>query len=390
MSTSSITQSLSQVPQALLDLEVKERSNVFAWRGQFSPELVEVLLKTYAREGDIVFDPFAGVGTTLLEAAKQGMRSRGTELNPSAFLMAQSVEWVRYSPKQRESFISVANELMGKALFDQSGASPFAEVNIKEQARKLASLARESALDSEVKQILANTLIRAMGNDSDFRKAFRQHCQILRSLPVLSTSHRMFHADARATPLTPESVDLVLTSPPYINVFNYHENNRQAMEMLGWDILSIAQAELGSNRKNRGNRFLTVIQYCLDMQAVLVELKRVLKRTGKILFIVGRESMVRGVPFQNGELVASLAEISGFRVTLRQDRKFLNRFGQNIIEDILYLEQSNTDTLGDARRVAITMLSEKAKLQLQDGVRFDLEEAIRNAVNVLPSPLYGR
>jgi hypothetical protein len=389
MSTSSITQSISPVPQALLDLEVKERSNVFAWRGQFSPELVEVLLRTYAREGDIVFDPFAGVGTTLLEAAKQQMRSRGTELNPSAFLMAQSVEWVRFPLSERERFISAANDLMGKALFDQSGTSPFTEVNIQEQAHKLASLARDHALDSEVKQILANTLIRAMGNDSNFPKAFRQHCQILRRLPVLSTSHRMFHADARTTPLTPESIDLVLTSPPYINVFNYHENNRPAMEMLGWDILSVAKAELGSNRKNRGNRFLTVIQYCLDMQAVLVELKRVLKRTGKALFIVGRESMVRGVPFQNGELVASLAEISGFRVTLRQNRRFLNRFGQSIVEDILHMEQSDTDTLGDARRVAITMLSEKAKRQLPDGVRFDLEEAIRNAAAVLPSPLYG-
>ena len=140
MSTSVVAQSLSPVPQALLDLDVKERSNVFPWRGQFSPELVEILLKVYAKEGDVVFDPFAGVGTTLLEAAKQGMRSRGTELNPSAFLMAQSVEWVRYCMRERDRFISIATELMEEVLFDQSEKSPFAEINIQEQAHKLASL----------------------------------------------------------------------------------------------------------------------------------------------------------------------------------------------------------------------------------------------------------
>ena len=360
------------------------------WRGQFSPELVEILLKVYAKEGDVVFDPFAGVGTTLLEAAKQGMRSRGTELNPSAFLMAQSVEWVRYCMRERDRFISIATELMEEVLFDQSEKSPFAEINIQEQAHKLASLARDSELDLEVKHILANTLMRALGNGSNFPKALRQHCQILRNLPVLSTSHRMFHADARNTPLTPESVDLVLTSPPYINVFNYHENNRPAMEMLGWDILSVARAELGSNRKNRGNRFLTVIQYCLDMQDVMVELRRVLKKTGKALFIVGRESMVRGIPFENGDLVASLAEISGFRIILRQNRQFLNRFGQSIVEDILYLEQSENDVLGDPRKVALTMLSEKAKRQLTEEVRYDIEMAIRNVGIVTPSPIYGR
>ncbi len=56
-------------------------------------------------------------------------------------------------------------------------------------------------------------------------------------------------------------IDFVITSPPYINVFNYHQNYRQSAEILGWDLLKIAKSEIGSNRANRGNRFYTIIQF---------------------------------------------------------------------------------------------------------------------------------
>ncbi|MEP9412025.1 MAG: hypothetical protein HRF42_11640 [Candidatus Brocadia sp.] len=52
-----------------------------------------------------------------------------------------------------------------------------------------------------------------------------------------------------------DSADLIITIPPYINVFNYHRNYRSIMDILGFDILKVAASEIGSNRKNRGNRF---------------------------------------------------------------------------------------------------------------------------------------
>jgi hypothetical protein len=67
--------------------------------------------------------------------------------------------------------------------------------------------------------------------------------------------------------------ELIVTSPPYINVFNYHQNHRAILELLGFDLAATSAAsELGSNRKNRGNRFRTVIQYALDMEAALESL----------------------------------------------------------------------------------------------------------------------
>ncbi len=93
-------------------------------------------------------------------------------------------------------------------------------------------------------------------------------------------------ADARALPLESCSADLILTSPPYINVHNYHQKFRRSAEALDCDILAIARCEIGSNRRNRGNRFLTVIQYALDMTLALREMVRVAKADARL--ILGR------------------------------------------------------------------------------------------------------
>ena len=203
----------------------------------------------------------------------------------------------------------------------------------------------------------------------------------------------VFQADARATPLGPATVDLVITSPPYINVFNYHQNCRQAMERMGWDLLGVARSEFGANRKHRGNRFLTVIQYCLDMAMALTEIKRVLKPTGRAIVVMGRESCVRGVSFRNGRLVGAVAVATGFRLVTRQERKFTNKFGDVIYEDILHLmiDPSKTGKVlcGEPRGLAVHFLEGALHCCAKGDAASDVREAIAAAERVKPSPLFN-
>jgi hypothetical protein len=97
--------------------------------------------------------------------------------------------------------------------------------------------------------------------------------------------------DARDLPVPEASVDAVIASPPYINVFNYHQNYRPATELLGWRPLEAARSEIGANRKHRANRFLTVIQYCLDMWACLKELSRVMRADSPLVLFLGELRM---------------------------------------------------------------------------------------------------
>ena len=65
------------IPQDRLNIDNKQRSNLFPWNGQFSPQLVEVLLRTYAPPAGFVVDPFLGSGTVLHEAGRLGHRAFG-------------------------------------------------------------------------------------------------------------------------------------------------------------------------------------------------------------------------------------------------------------------------------------------------------------------------
>lgn len=55
----------------------------------FTPELVEAFLDEYTKPGDVVFDPFAGFGTTLVVAERMGRRPLGVEI------LAERAELVR-------------------------------------------------------------------------------------------------------------------------------------------------------------------------------------------------------------------------------------------------------------------------------------------------------
>lgn len=57
---------------------------------RYSESLVEYFLEHYTQPGDVVFDPFAGFGTTLIVAERMGRISFGVELNQDRVNFARS------------------------------------------------------------------------------------------------------------------------------------------------------------------------------------------------------------------------------------------------------------------------------------------------------------
>ncbi|WP_199766261.1 hypothetical protein [Helicobacter heilmannii] len=216
--------------------------------------------------------------------------------------------------------------------------------------------------------------------------------KIILELPHCTRAIKAIHGDARHLPLENESVDMVLTSPPYINVFNYHQNYRASVELLGYNVLTIAKSEFGANRKHRGNRLLTVIQYCIDMALTLKEICRVSKMGARLVFVVGRESNVLGYSFYNSALIHRIAlEVLGLSFLLRQERMYKNRYGKMIYEDIIHLTKNKILEVSDdlittqARKIAINALY--SKYYLDNPNKILLEEAIKSANKVNPSEI---
>ena len=327
-----------------MNIEEKNRSNLFGWRGQFSPQLVEVLLEAYCLPESVVLDPFVGSGTVLYEAASMSLPAYGFEINPAAWCFSKLYEFTNIAIEERRYTLKELRQRL-------TGEFPiilFADNSLETDAFEAKITGIGNSISDQAK-ILCNALVvlldaynNPLTNDL-IQGKFHALAELVLQLPFSNEPIKADLQDARALPLQAESVDFALTSPPYINVFNYHQNYRRSVELLGWDLLRVARSEIGSNRANRGNRFFTVIQYCIDMAHSVLELSRVIKNRGRAVLIVGHESRVLGAPFYNADILERIARESGlFDVVLRQKRVFLNRFGQEIREDVLNLERRSS------------------------------------------------
>jgi hypothetical protein len=221
-------------------------------------------------------------------------------------------------------------------------------------------------------------------------KSFYQIKTALLTLPYAENLIKATLNDARTVGQElPQTADLILTSPPYINVFNSHQNYRAIIETLNIDILKIAQSEFGANRKNRSNRFKTVVQYCLDMAQAIESFWQALKPSGKIILVIGRESNVRKIAFYNGQMIFQLIQaMGGFIEWHTLERTFTNKFGNAIKEDIIIFQKDSRQPQTEcARKVALAHLK-KGLLKATGEVKADILNAIKTIELVTPSPFF--
>lgn len=387
--------------QEKLDVSIKTRSNLFNWRGQFTPEFVEYILKTFADGGGHVLDPFSGSGTVLQESARIGLKATGFEINPSAFAMSDFFHFCNIPIKGRNEFCDSFEAKLRPGIEKLNGQAVYvADTDYRKSYLNLLKLAREIDRQLNTRQERCFWLNILFMSERDkksklresINKSFAQNKQYLLGLPLASQPIAAYLQDARCSNAAfNQSFDLVFTSPPYINVFNYHQNYRAIIEAFNYDVLRVAQSEFGSNRKNRGNRFKTVIQYCLDMEQSICAFGNVLKTNGKIVLVLGRESNVRGVPFYNSRLVMEILQISnGFSDVRIAERKFMNKFGEHIKEDLIIATRnaSKLDVGNHGRIIAVNHL--KSALNKADGgIRSDVKNAILEASEIESSPLFN-
>ena len=70
---------------------------------KFPPQLPNMILKQYARKGQVVLDPFCGSGTTLVEARLQGLNALGVDVNGLSVLLSQ----VKATPINQQQQITI-------------------------------------------------------------------------------------------------------------------------------------------------------------------------------------------------------------------------------------------------------------------------------------------
>ncbi len=384
------------IDRSLLNIDNKTRSNLLSWKGQFSPQLVEILLQKYAEKDFTLFDPFLGSGTLIVEAARNNLSAYGSEINPAAYHLSSIYHFCNYNRQQRikilndfEKWISINTFNIGDLFYVE-----------KKEDFLLHNLLDNLNLDENSEfNILSHGLIILLdifkngSTDEEIRKYWIKLRKLILELPVSEKDIRIINTDARIVEIDEDTIDLVITSPPYINVFNYHQQYRASAELLGENVLVVARSEIGSNRKHRGNRYFTVTQYIFDMHSTFLQLQKVCKKKARIIFVVGRESNVRKTSFYNSEIIASVARIVGLEILFRQERVFRNRFGQNIYEDIIHFEnkkgKKRENCRNELEKLALEVFVYAVERAPEDS-KEDLHQAMMSISKIQESPIYKR
>lgn len=286
--------------------------------GKFVPQLAQVFLRRYAKPGRYVWDPFVGSGTTLVEANAFGARAAGCDVSAfnclltrvktgvydPAALLGDVVTLAAEEPETdtvagASAYLerwfaprALAELLAFRARLDRTAYPELWSV-VLSRASRSARRTRHDDLDFPREPVTGEyfchkhrRVCRPVGEAAKFlRRYVRDAAQRVQEFADVRPAEdaSVIHGDARELD-PPEPVDLVLTSPPYPGLIDYHEQHAYAFELLGLDRRD--EAEIG-----RG-----IEGYAEGVAAVLERAGRSLRPGGRVVVVVNdRRGLYDGI-----------------------------------------------------------------------------------------------
>lgn len=315
-----------------------------SYRACFKPQLPAYFIERLTRDGDVVYDPFSGRGTTAIEAALRGRRVIANDVNPLSTILSR--------PRLELPSISEIDARLRSLKFAARPPSgldlsmffhPDTEYEIlglREYLYKRRSAGTEDAADRWIRMVATNRLTghspgffsvytlppnQAVSADDqirinarlrqepeyrDIRALIMKKSMQLQGrlgapdrwrLRTAGASALLLENAASATPgIAPDSIQLTVTSPPFLDVVQYGRDNWLRCWFNGLDADAVG-ARITMSR--------TVEEWAREIAAVLGELYRVTRPRGWVAFEVGE---VRRGAIKLEETVVPLGLSAGF------------------------------------------------------------------------------
>jgi DNA modification methylase len=321
------------------------------------------LLLEFSQERDIVLDPFMGSGTVLVESLLHSRRAYGVDINPLALLLAQ----VKTTPVRKSQLIAAVQEITHSPYKVNYKRPDFFNIDYWFKERVIDDLSVllakiEEINDFRVKNFFkiaysetvrfaSNTcngefkLLRKKDIESHNPNVFTLFKKIsFRNIAKLSETYKnppktwvkILDKDTRERiPIEPDSVSLILTSPPYGDsktTVAYGQFSRLSLQWLGYEKVNIDRESLGgkpckdlsnnlpSNTLQRivqrigekdEKRAREVLSFYVDLQLCFNNFRPLLKPNGFFCAVVGNRR-VKQVTIPTDVIIAELCEDLGF------------------------------------------------------------------------------
>jgi len=340
--------------------------------GKFIPQLVEVFLKKYFKEGQTILDPFLGSGTTLIEANLLNMNSVGIELSEFSHLIAQ-VKIQKYNLEllekeiidilQKTKEFSQKIQKNQKSLFENWDFKPSEYFKTWYHLKAIKEIYFYRSLipnykNQDILKIILSRAARSARQIPHYDLArpkkpvtekywcikHKQYCypidnaikfinryswdtiKRIKEFNKLRTNAKMIlvQGDARNIKLPiKKEVDGIFTSPPYLGLIDYHDQHRYAYDLFNFQ--EYPELEIGSPNNGNGNNKKE--NYKNDIIAVLKNMKKYMKEGAKIFVVVNDKY----------NLYPEIAKECGFKVVdvfyrpvLMRTERDNNKFSESI------------------------------------------------------------
>lgn len=309
---------------------------IYPYKGKFHPQMIRALLNIIGlNPGDTVLDPFIGSGTTALEAQLLGINCIGIDISPLCVIQS----------RVKVESIDVLTDTINwkERIRDKIGIPLFNTEN------KTLDEAIESISNEKVKNFYKMAKLVAVSDNArrgrNFSNAFLKNLEIMissltdyyqiaKKLNLKLGKMDIKVGDSRKLPLDSESIDGIITSPPYSIALDYVVNDAHALKTLGHNLPEIREEFIGVRGKGQDR----VNLYNEDMKQSYNELYRVL-RPQKFAVIVIGNATYQGREVKTVEFTIEYMEKIGFKLVRNIDKIIFGLYNVMKKENILIFQK---------------------------------------------------
>lgn len=267
--------------------------SLFPYRGKFHPQMIRALLNTVGiKPGNVVLDPMSGSATLSVEANLLGIDSIAVDISPFCCLMGRVKTFALNLDDKKLEQIFINQDKIFKKLNRQRVPEYFIKEN-KDRDKAYYEIALLAYLDA------MGFARRSTKTLSDlFPLVLRRYIATIKNFQFAKETLRLrlgkskiIEGSALDLPLEDNSVDGVITSPPYSFAIDYVDNDKPQLEYLNCKLVKLKENMIGLQGRNINEK----LELYFDMLGkVFKELARVTRKGSKTIFVVGTNDIQTG------------------------------------------------------------------------------------------------
>lgn len=304
----------------------------YSYPATFIPEIPYALIEILSNKGDVVLDPFGGIGTTFLQALTLERIPYTYDINPVATSVCKTL-YLLFDPAVDKQILM--DRLL--TICDEYDAARDYTINLSQRRHELSGWfeaqtfnevaflisrfdnLQEAIIKDAMRLVLSSVLVTLSSQNKGWayiadnvkpktdelrrKLVFEQYRNSVRSLITdvikhaarLSNSFEDFYAQISAqvrvncdslinTKMEPESVDLIVTSPPYPRMIDYVKSQRLTFGFFDDDFRNYTGDEIGARyRRSRQDSLSSYEQSIKEVNKRMVSL---LKKGGYLCVVL--------------------------------------------------------------------------------------------------------